>query len=320
MKKRQNNDRITLSNYLVSFIEGLFIGFANGLPFFQCENLKEDMGLLDPDKEQERQRKNILLAGLKGHHSFLDFLVAILHRWTYILGAIIGFMLFFFIPVWQLKSQYPLAYYGSSILLCFGFLLYEVYRFFSDKKDKMHRNVSLLVFLISFASCYLLFHFFYEQKDIVSEGIKGYLFFLISFFLGTFLSSYGGISFATLFILIGSYLPLCNMLKTFLYTREGMIYIIFALIGALLGLTYSFFLKQKTILTDEKRAFRAALYASAILYLSITHIKEPFISDVSTQLASWFTTGSVLAVSLLVPIALTMHGYRFLKDRDEVKQ
>lgn len=320
MKNRQNNDRITFSNYLVSLIEGLFIGFANGLPFFQCDDLKETMGLSNPEKEKEIQKKNILTSGMKGSNAFMGFLSMLLHKWVYILGAIIGFVLFFFIPVWQLKSQYPLAYYGSSVLLCFGFLIYEAYRFFTDKKEKKHFGISILVFILSFIACYLLLHFFYEQKEVLPDGFQGYLFFLLAFLIGSFLSSYGGVSLTTLFILIGSYLPLCNMLKTFLYAKEGLIYVLCALIGALIGLTLSFFLKRKVLLNDEKRSFRMALYLSAILYLSINHIKEPFISDVSTTMASWFTTGSVLFVSLLMPVALTMHGYRFLKDKDEVKR
>ena len=60
MKNRQNNDKITFSNYLVSLIEGLFIGFANGLPFFQCDDLKETMGLINPEKEKEIQKKNVI--------------------------------------------------------------------------------------------------------------------------------------------------------------------------------------------------------------------------------------------------------------------
>lgn len=324
----QNNklDKITFSNLLIRLIQGLFLGFSNAIPFFQTNTLKEIFHLDKPVFEKEKKGKNklenTLLGGIRDenpfHCSFLKQILFLLsHRATYFIGSLIGFALFFFIPLSSLTEEYPLAFYSSTIALCIGFGLGEAA---SIKEESWKRKDFLIAFLIllsSIAISFSLLRFSPLKSFSFNNSTKATALLGVLFFLGCFLFSLCGLSTTSLLFLSGCFLDISEFFRKIVYERNDFKLPLVLIFCSLLGILLAQYLLRFSSVRKQKNSIAIGVYLTVAIHLFITKIKPPFLTDVSTEIAQWITIGMTIAVSLLLPLSLSMHRFSFLNKKQE---
>ncbi len=316
-------EKSSFSKSIMNILEGLFVGFASAVPFFQTKSLKETMSLREyPFRRIEKKEKNqiLLTCGINDDPYKISLLkeLGILFslRFTYLLGAIIGFALFFFIPFESLLSSYPLALYGSLALSGLGFLIFEVAKMFKNEEKKKHLFSSLCIFLVSGAVFYVFLKFFSSSLNQiwVSDSFLS-LYFLIAFLVSGFVLVFSGMGISTLFFMTGNFISVSNYFNHMLYEKGPLKMALFCLVGFLIGGFFALLLKRRGDFVLEKAGLNSGIYVAGIFYIMTTFIKPPYLTSVSSELAQWLTIGTSLAVSLLVPIALGIHQFVSKKDK-----
>lgn len=326
MNKQNNNlDKITFSHLLIRLIEGLFIGFANGLPFFQVEDLLDIFSLNKPDFKRPKKYKNYLMKHLvKGiddndfsHCSFIkELLFLITHRFTYVLGILIGFALFFFIPVKSLAADYPIAYYGSVMAVCVGFIFFELYRFIkSSEKKTFHIIVSSVLLLVILIGSFFLLSYSPLSDFSFDTQKKSLLILSILFFASSFLFSFSGLSMTSLLFLSGCFINVADLFRDIVYQHNSISFVAILVLSSILGVIPSLLIKRFHSFNCEKSAINIGVFLAAI-YSMKDKIKEPFFTEVSTQTAQIITISMAITVSLLVPIVITLHRFPFFNKKE----
>ncbi len=316
-------EKYSFSKSIMNILEGLFVGFASAVPFFQTKSLKEAMSLREyPFRHIEKKEKNkILLTNEINEDPYKVSLLKELGilsslRFTYLLGAIFGFALFFFIPFEDLLASYPFALYGSLALSGLGFLIFEVAKMFKNEEKKKHLLPSLGIFLLSGALCYVFLKFFsssFEQIWISDSFLSLYL--LSAFLISGFVLVFSGMGISTIFFMTGNFISVANCFKSMLYEKGPIKIAMFCLIGFLIGGFFALLLKRRGDFVLEKASLNSGIYVAGIFYIMTTLIKPPYLTSVSTVLAQWLTIGTCFAVSLLVPISLGIHQFVSKKDK-----
>lgn len=328
MEKKNSTEKINLSNQILHLLEGLFVGFASAIPFFHIKNFKDALSIKELPFEhvsKKEKLKHDLTKGLKDENPYKasllkELLYLFCHRFTYLLGAIIGFALFFFIPCKTISSQYPIAIYGAFLALSLGFGFYEIVNIVKHKNEKSHYFSSLILFIITCAICFLLLKFSYSNTSMIwdNETYKK-LCLAIGFFFSGFLVSFSGMSLMTLFFFSGFFLPISNLFIGTLYEHTSIMLCVISLLSTLLGSFIALVLKRHGQFTLEKSSIHLAIYVMGIIFVSMTKIKAPFLTGVSTEYAEWITIGSSVFVALLVSIALSIRKFGFLK-KDKIDE
>lgn len=330
MKNNDNNiEKINFSNYLIKFIQGIFIGLASAWPFFQVKNLKDCMNLkkLPFRKEEKIKNKylNILTKSIRNEDkyqcSFLyEMLYLLGHRWTYIIGALIGFAIFFFIPFDTLLGNYPLAFYGSIIALSIGFILYEVYSVIKAKKSKEHVITSIVLLAVIVTVSILINQSQLIAKlDFTKDSIL--VFFIgITFLIGGFLLAFTGMSITSLIVIFGGFMNIFSAFNTILYQHNRLSIVAIAVIATLIGIALALLIDRQSDFGLEKSSINIAIYVSIIFLTFKNNIKEPYLTEISTDIAQWITIGVTIFVSLFIGIALTMSKYPFFNKKDKYNE
>lgn len=316
-------EKFSFSKSVMNILEGLFVGFASAVPFFQVKSLKETMSLREyPFRRIEKKEKNkvLLTNGIDDDPYKVSLLkeLGILFslRFTYLLGAILGFALFFFIPFGNLLSSYPFALYGSLALSGLGFLIFEVAKMFKNEEKKRHLLPSLFIFLVSGAVFYVYLKFFSSLLDpIWTSDTFLSLYFVIAFLISGFVLVFSGMGISTIFFVSGNFISVSNYFNHMLYEKGPIKMALFCLIGFLVGGFFALLLKRRGDFALEKASLNSGIYVAGIFYIMTTYIKPPYLTSVSTVLAQWLTIGTCFAVSLLVPIALGIHQFLSKKDK-----
>ncbi len=316
-------EKFGFSKSVMNILEGLFVGFASAVPFFQVKSLKETMSLREyPFRRIEKKEKNkvLLTNGINDDPYKASLLkeLGILFslRFTYLLGAILGFALFFFIPFNSLLSSYPFAIYGSLALGGLGFLIFEAAKMFKNAEKKRHLLPSLGIFLFSGAIFYVFLRFFSTSlyQIWVSDKFLSF-YFLIVFLVSGFILVFSGMGISTIFFMTGNFISVSNYFNCMLYEKGPIKIALICLIGFLVGGFFALLLKRKGEFVMEKASLNSGIYVAGIFYIMTTFIKPPYLTSVSSVLAQWLTIGTCFAVSLLVPIALGIHQFVSKKDK-----
>jgi hypothetical protein len=308
MKTNNNNEKITFSNALLHVIQGLFLGFANGIPFFNLHNLKEVMSI----KEIPFRRpgtKNSENEDSSYEMTYPEELLYLLkHKSAMIIGTIIGLALFFFIPVDYLIENYPFAIYSSLLSMSVVFCLFEGLRIYRAKKERKHILISAITGVITFLCTFLILKFLSSSMSGVYEGeATKVLILAVLFLFGGFLYSFSGISLVTLIFVFSGYRSMASGFNTTLYEHTGFLTPILTLICAILGYLLGELLKRQDSFEMEKPSANVGLYLGVILYIAIDKMKAPYLTGVSTEIAEWITIGSAIFASLLISVVLSIH-------------
>lgn len=308
-------EKFSISNLIIRFIQGLFLGFSSGLPIFQCHNLKESMGLknLKFIKQNETKRSENEIQG----SFFIELLYLLKYRTTYFIGVLIGFLLFFFIPMTQLSINYKISIFGGIIAFCIPFMIFEAYKLKKNLKRRKRRNKILISGLISIIIGFgLPFLFNLFPISIENETIL-LLFFVLMTFIGVLLLNLTGLSIMTPLYLTGTYFTYCDTLNDFLYKHTNITMVILGIIASLCAILISLITKRELkIGKDIYGSINFGIYLGVIIFTAITHIDPPYISEISTELAQYLTIGTSIFACLLVSFALTIHGYKKFNKKD----
>ncbi len=328
MKKNNNTEKVTFSNMMLHLFEGVFAGFASGVPFFQVKNLKGALSMKEIPFEKVRkdeQNKNALVRGIDDNNpykmSLLGELVYLLcHRFTYLVGFIVGFALFFFIPAQNLVTQYPTAIYGGFIALSVGFVIFEIYTIIKNRKEKTHYIPSLLLFILTCCLCFILLKFAYGNvADIWADEKWQKLILIGGFFLSGFLLTFSGMSLTTLFFFSGLLISVSDVFNATLYSHTGILNCGLAIVSGIIGSFVALILLRHNSFVLEKSSINLGFYVMGIIFIALNKIKSPFVTGVSTIYAEWITIGTTIAVCLFVSLGLTIRNYGFMK-KDKIDE
>ena len=328
MEKNNNTEKVSVSSMLLHLLEGVFAGFASGVPFFHVESLKNAMSVKDlPFEKVDKKEvnRNALLKGLDDSNPYrMSFLSELLylftHRFTYLVGAIIGFVLFFFVPCKDLINQYPTAIYGGFVALSLGFGFYEVMRIIRNKDRKNHYIPSILCFIVAAVVCFLLLKFVYgNATELWENNLYQKMILVGGFLLAGFLLTFSGMSMMTLFFFSGFLLSVSDLFNASLYAHNNLLLCGLALVGALVGSFVAMIVRRQGKFDMEKAGINLGFYLMGIIFIAMKKIKKPFLSGISTVYAEWITIGTTIAVCLLVSIGLTIRNYGFLK-KDKIDE
>ncbi len=326
MNEKDTQEKITIGNLIVRFIEGLILGFTSGVPFFQMRDLKETMGIKElhfyKDEKGIEPLRRKLTRGIRNQHqiqgSFLSNILWIIkYRWTYLLGCIIGFVVFFFIPVHDLIKNYPTAISGGLLALCFGFIFYEFYRIHRSQKVRAHKKTILITLGCASLFCFFSLFFMRERNFEFKVGVLSVALIAFISFLAGFISVCSGLSMGTTLYLTNSYLFFSETMNDFLYKHENiglvLIYLASSLAGSVLGV---FFKRQVLYFEGERSMFNSAIFFAGACYLAIRGFVGDKVTDVSTETAQIITIFTTVFACLLISFALTIHGFKFFNKKD----
>ena len=302
----------SFSTHLIQIIKGLFLGWTTSLPFFSISSLKECVKKEDSSFEEENFGKRLLLH---------------LHEnYTYFIGFMVGFLLFFFIPFKTLIPTYPIATYAGLGALILPFLASEVFLFIrSFKKDKVSILSSSIIFVVIFALSMLLYFVLQDKTYFdMSSFSFGLVLVYVIITMSSFISCFSGLGIGTLLFFMHMYLPYEESMRTFVYKDFSYLPLaIFSLLGLLSGYVLHqallYFVRRDFGM--EKRASSIAFYLAGLILILATKIKEPwYIEDkVITETAQLFVTLASVMGCLFLSFTLSAHRYSFMNKEEYSK-
>lgn len=282
---------------IARFLLGVFGGALSALPGFQTRDYEETFSLLKEEKGK-----------------ILPFLG---QRAFYFVGFVLGFLLFFLVPVELLNDGYSFAITCLILALFLSFALYDVYRLWRDR-EKKHFLSSALLFLLFFALPFG-FHFLKIDCSSLSETMFLLLFFALAL-VSSFLSSFAGIAWGSLFFLTSTYLTLSERLFAIVrlnFEGQGMF-----LLSLVLGFVVGWFLSlplHRYSLKMERHAsnlgFSLATMGTIFAFDFHPTLEMEATSSVS---ASFFILVGLILGGLGVGLAFTAHGYRALSPTENL--
>lgn len=292
----------SFSKIVLSFLKGLLLGFFDCFPFFQTKRLEETL-----HKEKDD--------GL--HHFFSRVL-------PYLLAMAIASSIYFFIPLDTMTEKYSTGIYAGMGGMILVFMIADVYQLLKDKeKNKIHIISSIATFIVVFAIFYAFSYIKFKEPSV--EGIVPLILLLFFLVVGSFLSSFSGISSFSILIFFGYYSYMGNYINGYLYsgTKKYIVIFMILLIGYTIGkLVYLVFQNKLDNLKTEKRASSLAISLAGFIWVVTKKLKAPwyFESKDITILAQQITIFTTIFACLVVAFCLTYHVYPFgKKDKEEEK-
>ncbi len=291
MKKKRSEYLSYTFRCLGRGLLGLFAGLLSALPFFNSRAFSETFRL-DPSSH-----------GVK---------VSIAKRWSYLLGGLVGFLLFFLLPVDYVAESYPLAIKGLILSFCLAFGIYEAYRIYRSRNAK--ETPLAIVFLLVGLAVPVLFHFFtIKVENILTLGGFAILF-GVSFAAGFLLFS--GISLGTAFSVTSLYLVFYEAFKSQRGEPFNPLFFGSLILGILLGFALSRPLSGKKF-TMSQNALALGFHLSTLVLVAAFEIKPPYFTEITTsEMAQLFTILAITIAGLGLGLAFTYHAYRRL-NKDE---
>lgn len=312
MNEQDHTEKITFGNICLRLLQGLLLGFTCEVPVFNTNALKETLGF----------RKEKELAESKTIQD--RFLFLLTHRISYLIGAFVGFFLFFFVPVSMLKENYATAIYAAIGSMSLGFCVLEGYRFSRARKNTTSYIRSAILFFVVFL-VFLLCTIFLKEPTELTGGKVALAFFL--FLVSSFLLCFTGFSIGTIFYFFNNYVLYSSALNTFLYKHTNVSLFVVTFLGVVLGYVgYQFFdhffvqhkkhVLGKYSLAAEKHALGFAFTLTSVFVSFLFKMHAPYYSDVTKQYVQLITILTCAFAGLFVSIGLTIHGYRSLNRED----
>ena len=312
MNEQDHTEKLTFGNLCLRFIQGMLLGFLNGVPLFQIQDLKETLGF-------RKEREMSTFKSIKERFLFL-----LLHRSTYLIGGFLGFLLFFYIPVLELTTDYPTAIYAGIGAMSIGFAALEVYRFVRARKKTINYIRSAILFVLSFLVL-LLCGMFSQEPDFLHSST--YLFYFFLFVIASFILSFSGLSLMTLVYFMNNAILLSDSLRNLLYEHKNVGLLFVLLFAVLIGYTgYQFFdhfyvQKQKRLqgrfsLAAEKHALNFGIYLASFFLSFAVKMHAPYYTGITKEYVELITILTSAFAGFFVSIGLTIHGYRQLNRED----
>lgn len=326
MNEFKRTEKITVGNILTRLLQGSVLGLTSMIPFFQVKDLKETLSLKEKifqkDTKSDHRLKDILTESLtlsqNRHLSFFKTLLwYITHRWSYMIGFLIGFLVFFFIPVNRLTEEFSFAVYGGMMALSGGFLFYELNKALKNRYSHKELLSTLLFFLSGVILPWLTTILFdHLAIEVIPDTTHG-LILLAILFVASFILSYTGMSLGTMFYLTSTFKGYSVIFNTFLYEHTDYIFILYAVIGILLGYTLSVFVKRFFgALRQEGSSFNAGVYIFSLFYIGFVELKQCALIDTVSELSQQITIGTTIAGCFLIALMLTIHGFAIFNQKD----
>ena len=279
-------------NAVLRFLIGVGGGALSALPGFQSDDYAETFSLT------KRKEKGLLSTFLR--------------QSLYALGFLVGFLLFFLVPVQELVTGYSFAITCLVLALFLSFAAYDVYRLALAKDKKKHLLPSALLFLVLFSVPFLL-HFFPIDWAAQTQTMFLVLVFLLAAF-SSFLSFFAGISPGSCFLVTAAYLPLSERLFGIVRLNfEGQaMFLAVLVIGFFLGWILHLPLQNRTL--EMERHSTNLGFSLAMMATIFAFSFEPTLEMGATTsvAASFFILMGLILGGIGVGLAFTAHGYRAL--------
>ena len=295
--KTNREESSYLGKSFARLLLGAVSGFLTAVPFFNNRAFSETFHMEDSEKKRWFSGK-----------------------WSYFLGAFLGFFFFFLVPVRYLAEGYPLAILCMFLGLSLVFGVYEIYCLYRKKK-RQHIPSSIVLFILFFALPIMLH--FYPISLLQTEGHAFFLMLALLLLLGTFFAAFSGISIGSILYLSGSYLTFSDSMAEiarFKDVSDRNLFIVVVFLAVLVGGLLAQCLRRFS-LTMEKDAINGGLHLGVIVTIAAFEIREPFFTDISTSVdAQIYLTIAVALASLAVGVAFTYHGYFFLNEDERLEQ
>lgn len=294
----------TAENKSTSKVASLFGGFLSGaltwIPFFNSKALNESMGIRDYDFPQSAFGEK--------------FCFNIKHKWLFLLGALLGGFFFFLIPISYLDENYKQIINIGLACLAFSFSLIEFYRLFKNNKNTIW--ITLLGMFIAIAVSFWIYTISVGTIDFSS--ISGYITIFFLMFASTLLLTFCGQSLGTLFFLSNAYLQVSNFMSNitrFNGFTENIVVLIISLLAIFSGYVFGFILKYQAPKNTKyaSSGMRLGFAISGIIIQLAFEFKQPFFTDITTDLAQLFMIIVVPVGLFFIGIAVTIKEFKSVK-------
>ena len=325
MEKEQEKYKFSIGLAITRFLQGMLLGFSSGIPLFQTRNLHDTLGLEEIRFYKKAKENNPVRNKSLNGRSYLGTVGWILaHYWHYLLGSMLGFALFFTIPIVDISKQYPAAIYFGMLAMCLGFIPFEIYKIAKSRKLHNHILSTFLTAIITVGiSLILLFSLrrwsvevnaFKYREDVVTAIVI-----FISFLVSNLVISTSGLSIGTTLFLLNQYVNFSSVMNSFIYDHKYIsLFLIYLLSGAAGCFVAVFVRRQYHHVEAETSAFNIAIMIVCCVWMGIDGLQDSnnLLTDVSTPLAQGITIACATMASLMMSIALTIHGYRCFNKED----
>lgn len=311
----EKNKKISIHQLFLNFIKGLFIGFFNGIPFFQVDHLKSTLNIKEKERfKLEKNQEEYMPLGKQ-----ICYLLS--HYFTYMIAFILGFVFFFFIPISQLIDDYKYALSCFIATLSLGFLIYEFHKITELKEiNSKHISFSIILMISIIIGSYFTHKYLFENSLIIEYNTKSYLVLAGIIFIASFILTFSGMSLTTVLFIAALYSSFSDIINLLLYNHKHLVLLVLIVISLLVGSLFAIIIKRQfKTLYLEKIAINVGLYSYALFYLLVTYIgKGPIISTVSTsRIAQYITMGCSAFAGLVISIVLTLHGYKLAHKQED---
>ncbi len=324
MEKEQEKYKFSIGLAITRFLQGMLLGFSSGIPLFQSKNLHDTLGLEEIRFYKKAKDNNNARNGKINGRSYLGTVGWILaHYWHYLLGSMLGFLLFFSIPIVDISKQYPAAIYFGMLAMCLGFIPFEIYKIAKSKKLHDHILSTFLTAIITVGvSLILLFSLRRWSVEVNAfkykeDGVTAIVVF-VSFLFANLVISTSGLSVGTTLFLLNQYVNFSSAMNSFIYNHTYISLVLIYLLSGAAGCFVAVFIRRQYHHVDaESSAFNIAIMVVCCVWMGIDGLHEGnLITDVSTPLAQGITIACAIIASLGMSIALTIHGYRCFNHED----
>ena len=309
-------------NWFLRIIQGIFIGAFSMIPFSHQRNLEECI------KTDDRVFKN----------GFVSYR----RRWAYVLGMILGVILFAFIPLRFLIPNFPFALYTGLAVFTLGSIVYEIYRMFT-LKEKTSIALMILALIVGVGAVIATRYFNLSKLTSFTGGVEVvYLFLILT--IGSFISTYSGMGLGTFFLMSGSYMAMYESFDSLAYLKNfrlglqsfketksfsnlfsiiqnDTIVLLVLILSIFIGSFLGFILRNKPNRERVKSSLNLGIYIPLVaFFIKDKVIGQPMYTEVvKSTIAQLITNISVILIFLVVPFVLSIHGYRFLnKEKREL--
>ena len=307
MNNNENNNQKGILNHFIRLVQGFLLGAFSWIPFVNVKSLKDTMGIKDEDN-------NKLSIGKK----YLNFFKT---KWAYALGAILGAVFFFLIPVTYLTENFPTPLYSGLLALIVGFFFLDFAHLFANT-GKKHNISALICFCASLiVSIVINFIDFSKITDLNTASAFPAVLFLMA--IATFVVTFSGESIGSIFFLSSFYLNVFNVMTDVSRLKDIKTYAFFlasALVGALIGWCLSFLIRNTySNLEKEKAGVNFGIVLPSLILLIVRHLKGATFNSFTDQTAQICILISTVLGCLAIGIALSLHEFGFLHEYEDDK-
>lgn len=281
---------------------GFFSGALSWIPFFNNKSFNGVMKVKDYDFPEGATFGQKLCFNLK-------------NKWTFLLGALLGGIFFFLLPIDYLSNNYPMIINFGLGFLAVGFILVELYQLYKYKDKKGDFLLALLGVAFAVAISFWTYILKIGNVDFTDSTTMVSMFFLL--FVSTFFLTFSGQSIGTLVFLSSSYVGLSNFLSNIVrfYGIKENIKIILVLLlavfaGYIIGFIFKYRFKRSQVFATGNRI---GFLLSGIIILFAFEIKKPYYTDITTDLAQLFLIIAVPLALFFIAIALSIDSFNRLR-------